>query len=194
MLVLSVIAFSDNLFTNTGQKSNSDPKFIIHGLLMFAWFIIFFIQTNYIRNRNYKTHIRLGIAGMIIAIGVVLSTVYIFIKVYKGWDTMPFFVKANRFFMLSFAVLVLLGYLKRKNADLHKRLIFMASLLVLEPILSRVSGNLHIENVDAFIVIIWNSLFISLFVYDWLTLKKIHHISWMGFVWFYLVWTISIIS
>ncbi len=193
LLLLSLIAFSDNLLTDVGQESNSDPKFVVHGLLMFAWFIIFVVQTNFIRKGNHNAHIKWGIAGMISAIGVFLSTVYVFVAVYKGWDAMPYFVKANRFFMLSFAVLVVLGYLNRKNGTKHKRFVFLASLLILEPILSRVTGNLSIENGVAFIAIVWNGLFISLFVYDWLTLKKVHKITWMGFVWFYAVWAISVL-
>ncbi len=192
LLLLSVIAFSDNLFFDTGQQSNSDPKFIIHGLFMFAWFIILVIQTGYIRNGNHKAHMRLGLAGMITAIGVFLSTVYVFVMVFKGWDAMAYFVKANRFFMLSFAVLLILAYRNRKTAAKHKRFVYLASLLILEPILSRVSGNLGLSNPEAFIAITWNSFFISWFVYDWLTLKKIHPITWMGFVWFYIVWGISI--
>lgn len=191
LIILSVIAFSDNLITNVGQESNTDPKFIIHGLLMFSWFIIFVVQANFIRKGDYNAHMKWGIIGMISAIGVFLSSVYIFIAVYKGWDAMPFFAKANRLFMLSFAVLVVLGYLNRKNGTKHKRLIYMASLFILEPILSRVSENLHIENLEAFIIIVWNGLFISLFAYDWITLKRIHKISWFGFLWFYLVWTTS---
>ncbi len=194
LLSLSIIAFSDNLITDVGQESNSDPKFIIHGLFMFAWFIILIVQTNFIRNGNYKAHMKWGIAGMISAIGVLLSTVFVFAAVYEGWNAMPYFAKANRFFMLSFAVLIMLGYLNRQNGIKHKRFIYLASLLILEPILSRVTGNLHIENVEAFVAIVWNGLFISLFVYDWLTLKKIHKISWMGFVWFYIVWTISVLT
>ena len=31
LLFLSVVAFSDNLFTDVGQASNHDPKFVIHG-------------------------------------------------------------------------------------------------------------------------------------------------------------------
>lgn len=96
-----------------GQKSNSDPRFIIHGLLMFAWFIIFVVQTNFIRKGNYKSHMKWGIAGMVTAIGVFVSSVYVFVTIYKGWGAMPFYAKANRFFMLSFAVLVVLGYLNR---------------------------------------------------------------------------------
>lgn len=194
LLILSLIAFSDNLITDVGQKSNSDPKFIIHGLFMFAWFILLVIQTNFIRKGNYTAHIKWGIVGMVTAIGVFLSTVYVFIAIYKGWDATPFFAKANRIFMLSFAVLVVLAYVNRKNGAKHKRLIYMSTLLILEPILSRVSGNLFIENVDAFIAIVWNGLFISLFVYDWLTLNKIHRISWMGVIWFYIVWTFSLLT
>jgi hypothetical protein len=194
LLILSLIAFSDNIITDIGQKSNSDPMFIIHGLLMFAWFVIFVVQTNFIRKGNYKAHMKWGIAGMVSAIGVFLSTIYIFVMVYKGYDAMPFYVKANRFFMLSFAVLVLFGYLNRQNGTKHKRFIYMGSLFILEPILSRVTGNLHIESGQVFLVIVWNGLFISLFVYDWLTLKKIHKISWMGFVWFYIVWAISVLT
>ncbi len=194
LLLLSLLAFSDNLITDVGQESNSDPKFIIHGLIMFAWFIIFVVQTNFIRKGDYKAHMKWGIAGMVTAIGVFISTLYVFVAIYKGWDAMPYFAKANRFFMLSFAVLVVLGYINRQNATKHKRFIYMASLLILEPILSRVTGNLHIGNVEAFIAIVWNGLFVSLFVYDWISLERIHKISWMGLVWFYIVWAISILT
>jgi hypothetical protein len=194
LLIFSFIAFSDNLITDVGQESNKDPKFIIHGLLMFSWFILFVVQANFIRKGDYKTHMKWGMAGMIVAIGVFLSTVFVFIAVYNGWDAMPFYAKANRFFMLSFAVLIFLSYLNRQNGTKHKRYIYMASLLILEPILSRVTGNLHIDNVEAFVAIVWNGLFISLFMYDWLTLNKIHKITWIGFVWFYVVWAISLLT
>jgi len=197
LLILSLIAFSDNLITNVGQESNSDPKFIIHGLICYAWFILFVIQANFIRKGDYKAHIKWGIVGMVTAIGVFISTVYIFVVVYEGWDAMPFWVKANRFLMGSFAVLVVLGYLKRNNAVQHKRYMYMATLYMLEPILGRVGEHIGlVEDLafDLFEAGVWNALFISLFIYDWKILKKIHPISWMGFIWFYIVWTISILT
>lgn len=194
LLLLSLLAFSDNLISDIGQESNSDPKFIVHGLLMLAWFTLPVAQTQFIRKGSYKTHMKWGIIGMLIAMGVFISTVYVFYAVYQGWDAMPFYVKANRFFMLSFAVLVLLAYRNRNNGAKHKRFIYLASLLILEPILSRVSGHLNIDNGVAFMAIVWNGLFISLFVYDWITSKKIHKISWITFAWFYIVWIISILA
>ena len=60
LLVLSVIAFSDNLFTDISQESNRDPKFIIHGVLMFAWFRTFVAQSVFILRKQIRAHIRWG--------------------------------------------------------------------------------------------------------------------------------------
>ena len=84
LLVLSFIGFSDNLITDVGQESNSDPKFIIHGLFCFAWFIILVIQTNFIKKGNYKAHMTYGIAGLLAALGVFITTLYIFIVIYNN--------------------------------------------------------------------------------------------------------------
>ncbi len=193
MLTLSLIAFSDNLVTDTGQESNRDPKFIIHGLFMFAWFIIFVIQTNFIRKGDYRAHKNLGITGIIVAVGVVVSTLYIFIVIFESWEAIPFYAKANRFFMPTYALFIYRAYRYRKQTEKHKRLMFVATLYMLGPILDRASEHLYL-NVYIFNPVIWNGLFISLFIYDWLTLKKLHPISYLSFIWFYIVWTISILT
>jgi hypothetical protein len=195
LLLLSLLGFADNLFYDVNQESNSDPKFIIHGLFFLAWFIILVIQSGYISKGNYKAHMSLGIAGMLIGLGVVVSTFYVFVAVYEGWDVMPFYVKANRFFTTTFAVFVLLAYVNRKSVAKHKRYLYMGTLFILGPIIDRIPGNLGFE-IESFISftlyesVIWNSFFISLFVYDWITLKRIHPISWAGVIWFYIVWVV----
>lgn len=194
MLLLSLIGFSDNLFYDIGQESNKDPKFIIHGLFFLAWFIVLVIQTNFIRKGNYQAHRRWGIWGMGIAAGVVLSTFYVFFAVFEGWDAMPFFVKANRFFTLSFAVLVALAFWKRNKPALHKRFLFMGTFYVLGPVIDRVASKLGIESLAEFAIFefgIWNLFFIGLFVYDYQTLRRIHPISWIGVLWFYVIWLFS---
>jgi len=194
LLFLSLFAFSDNLIYDVKQESNSDPKFIIHGLFFLAWFVLLVIQTGYIRKGNYKAHRKLGITGMLVGLGVVLSTFYVFVAVYKGWSQMPDYVKANRFFTVSFSVLLLFAYLHRKNGTRHKRLLFVGTFYVLGPVVDRVAGKLGINTDASFMLFeaaIWNTLFLSLFIYDWLVLKKIHPISWIGFIWFYAVWVLA---
>ncbi len=189
ILLLSLLAFSDNLITDVGQESNRYPKFVIHGIIMFLWFFIFAIQANLIRKDNVETHKKLGIAGMIVAVGVVLSTFYLFYATYNGWNNLVFYAKPNRFFVPSFAILIFLAFRYRRLPEMHKRLILVANLLVLEPILSRSTGFLDVSQFIT-IPLVWSAFFISLFIYDWTISRKIHFISYMGFIWLCAVWAI----
>lgn len=204
ILFLTLWGFSDNLFWNVGQPSNADPKFIVHGLFCLAWMLVFFVQANLVRTRNLRWHRNLGIAGMIVAIGVTLSTIYVFWAVWKGWDAMAPYIKANRLLLPSYSLLVLLAFLMRKRPDWHKRCIYIATLYMLEPVFSRAFDPLEPllagfsdEAVDfywwVFIVIAWNTLFLSLFVYDWLVAQRIHAVTICGFAWFYLIQIIVMI-
>ena len=194
LLLFSIIGFSDNLFFDIKQPSNSSPKFIVHGLFMFAWFIILTVQTNFIRKGNYKSHIQWGTAGLIAAVGTVISTFYVFATVYNGWDAMSFDVKANRFLMPSFAIYVWLGYKYRTKQIFHKRFLFLGTFFLLQPILFRFP--LDILSDTAFYICmfsIWNMFFLSFIVYDWIVLKKIHQITWMSYLWLCIVYVISIL-
>ncbi len=190
VLILSLLAFSDNLFTDIGQASNRDPKFVIHGIILLLWMVIFVVQTTFIRTDNVGAHKKLGIAGMIVAVGVVISTFYIFIVTYDGWSKLVFYAKPNRFLMASFAILIFAAYRYRRVPEKHKRLILVAIFYMFEPILSR---SLWFIDISPFIKLpfVWSAFFISLFVYDWITIRKVHFISYMGFIWLCAVWVIS---
>ncbi len=193
LVVLTIIAFSDNLFTDIGQESNSDPKFLIHGLFCLAWMIVIAVQANLVRTWRLVTHRNLGIASIFIAAGVVASTLYVFVDIWDGWDNLVFYARPNRFLLPSFAVLVTLGYLNRNTPDLHKRFMFVATLLMLGPVLDRVGRPFDISPFIANPVI-WNGLFLSLFYYDWKILGRIHPISYLGFIWLYMVWAIALLT
>jgi uncharacterized membrane protein YozB (DUF420 family) len=196
ILILSVIAFSDNLFTNIGQKSNKDPKFVIHGIFWFAWFTMLVIQSNLIRKGEVAKHRQLGMKALYVAMAVTLSTLYIFIVLFEGWDMMNEFTRVNRFFLPTFALMTLLGYLNRTNATKHKRYMYLGTVFTLIPILDRASSRIIFNGdyflMDMFLIITWNAFFLSCFVYDWLTLRRIHPITYLSFIWFYVVWCIAI--
>jgi hypothetical protein len=185
-------AFSDNLITDVGQKSNSDPKFIIHGLFCFAWFTVLVFQTFYIRKGDYQTHKRVGMVGGWIAAGVFISTVYVFVVIFESWEETWFVAKANRFFMAGYAILIVLAFINKAEGTKHKRYIYLATIYMLGPILDRVAGKMDFDEI-LFNSIVWNLLFISLFRYDWITLQRIHPISLIGYLWFYVVWAIALL-
>ncbi len=193
LLALSFFAFSDNLITDVGQKSNSDPKFIIHGLFCFAWFSVLVFQTFYIRKGDYATHKRVGTVGGWIAAGVFISTVYVFVVIFESWEETWFVAKANRFFMAGYAILIVLAFINKAEGTKHKRYIYLATIYMLGPILDRVAGKLELD-VILFNSIVWNLLFISMFRHDWITLQRIHPISLIGYLWFYVVWAFALLT
>ncbi len=190
LLILAVIGFSDNLFTDVRQPSNSDPKFVVHGLFWFAWLGIFTAQTSLVRVGDIRRHRRLGVAGMLVAIGVTLSTLYVFAAVWNGWDAMPVHVKANRLFLPCFSLCVFLAWRNRRRSDWHKRLLYIGTVFVQLPILDRTANHFPVPW-EAFMLVVWNGLLLSLFAYDWAVGKRIHPATWIGFVGFYAVWTMS---
>jgi hypothetical protein len=208
LLILSIVAFSDNLFTDFGQPSNSDPKFIVHGLFGLAWYVLLATQANLVRVRNLRLHRKIGIATFMVAIGVTLSTLYIFVVLWKGWPNMAAEARANRLFLPGFALCLLLAWKRRGQSDWHKRLIFIGTFFMLGPVLDRAYDPLimswtkplfpmlYTKQVDeiAFLVFRWGSwigLFFSLALYDWKTLRHTHPVTLAGFVWFVLVIVIS---
>ena len=199
LLFLSIWGFSDNLFWKIDQPSNSDPKFIAHGLFCLMWMLILFIQAHLVRTRKLALHRKVGMTGFFVAIGVTVTTAYVFWTVRKPWEEMSNLVQANRLLLAGFSVLVLFGFLHRKRPDWHKRHVFLASLYMLEPVLSR--GFDPIEplltqftdsQIDAawwvFFIITWNGLFFSLFAYDRAVLGRIHPATKRGALLFYAIW------
>jgi hypothetical protein len=208
LLSLSVVAFSDNLFTNIGQHSNSDPKFIIHGLFGLAWYVLLVTQANLARARSLKLHKRIGIVTFIVAIGVTLSTLYLFIVLWKGWDNMTPEARANRLLLPAYATCVLLAWRNRTDPNWHKRLVFVGTFFMLGPVLSRAFEPLvvswlepllstrYTNEVDelAYLMFFWGvwfGLFLSLAVYDLKTHQRMHVVTAAAVGCFALAMTVS---
>lgn len=199
LLFLTVWGFSDNLFWNVSQPSNSDPKFVVHGAFCLTWMVILFAQAVLVGRHRMRTHRRLGRVGAFVALGVASSTLWVFVAVWEGWQAMPLYVQANRLLLPSYAVFVAWAIVQRRRSAWHKRLMLLASFFMLEPVLSRafdpiepLLGRWTDAQIDAawalFYRTTWTSLFLSLFAYDRLTQQKIHPATWVGAAWFGIVW------
>jgi hypothetical protein len=207
LLILSVVAFSDNLFTDVGQPSNGDPKFVVHGLFGLSWYVLLAVQANLVRVRNVKLHMTLGVAAFVVALGVTVSTLHIFIVNWSGWDRMPAEARANRLLLPGFATCVLLAWLRRRRSDWHKRLIFVGTFLMLGPVLSRAYDRLVVSWMEPLFPAFttrfdealfqtffwggWIGFFLSLAIYDRRTLGRIHPATTAGASWLAGSWLVS---
>lgn len=208
LLALSVVAFSDNLFTDVGQPSNSDPKFIVHGVFGLLWYVLLATQANLVRTRNLRLHRKLGIASFLVAIGVTLSTLYIFVVLWKGWGNMDPEVRANRLLLAGYALCLFLAWRWRGHPDWHKRLVFIGTFFMLGPVVDRVYDPLimswakpllssrYTPQVDEITYLVfrwgsWIAFFLSMMLYDRKTLGRLHRATLAGGTWFALVVLIS---
>lgn len=187
ILTLSLVGFADNLIFDVGQPSNFDPKFVVHGLFSLAWMIAFAVQADLVRTGRTGLHKKVGIAGFLAAVGFIVSTLYLFYVLRKPWAEMRDIVQVNRVFVPSYAVLLVLAWRCRFQPEHHKRMVLMGTLYLLLSIINRVIGGLPTAE-----LVLWNGLFVSLFVYDWITSRKIHVVTYSGFAWFCLGWAIVV--
>jgi hypothetical protein len=108
LLFLSLVAFGDNLVTDVGQPSNADLKMVVHGLFLLAWVSVLAAQSSLPALGKMAWHRQLGTFGFYIAAGVALSTLWLFLAVWRGWDALRPEVLANRVF-LGFYVVWMIG-------------------------------------------------------------------------------------
>lgn len=191
LLLLSLIAFSDNLFTNVGQPSNSDPQMVIHGLFAAAWVALFAAQAWLINLRRISAHRRVGRIGFVAGVGMALSTVYLFYSKFRGFAAMDGEVLANRLLLPVFVVCFVLAWRRRNRADWHKRLLLVGTMALLEPVLARIYDPLFgwllpvrmdpALDMALFLTYLfgtWAVLLGSLWLYDRAVLGRIHPVTW----------------
>lgn len=110
-----------------------------HGAFAFCWILLFTAQTFLIQLKNYRTHIILGVLGLFIALGAAVTMIpagmYAVEKeLNQGLgETAISGIIGICTSALIFLFLVLAGILFRNKPDTHKRLMLLATIVVLWP-------------------------------------------------------------
>jgi len=192
LLVLSLIAFSDNLVTDIGQPSNFEPRLIVHGIFGLAWSVMLAVQAWLVRMRRIAQHRRYGSKVFLVGAGLIGTTAYLFYVTFKGIAAMDGEVLTNRLLLPVFAVFVWLAWRNRQRPDRHKRYLLMGSFALLSPVLSRDFNRLfwpfyaHPEAAEAdfaflvYYLTSWGALVASLWAYDLATMRRIHPLTLLG--------------
>lgn len=200
LVALTLVAFGDNLFTDPGQPSNSDPKMVIHGIILLAWMVLLMVQAILPRTGRTDLHRRLGKAGFVVAMGVVLSTLWLFVAGFRGFEQMSPEVIGNRILLPSYAICMVGAWRMRARPDWHKRLVHAGTLLLLEPVLARTYDPLVAPLLpvmapgtdDAefytYMASSWLTLFAALLAYDLLQKGRPHAVTLGALAWLVLVY------
>lgn len=179
LFLLAIVGFSDNLFTDIGQPSNSDPKSIIHGVFALAWFTLIAVQPWLVTTGNVARHRKLGTLGAIAAVGLVLTTAYLqYLNAVRN-DGLTGLALVNSILAGGFALCVALAIANRHRPHHHKSLMMIGTFLILEPLVSRAAGHLGLSPMLT-VPLVWLGLFVSLIVHDRVMLGRFTKLPFAG--------------
>jgi hypothetical protein len=158
MFVFTAIGFRSFYLHGKGpggseMTSQIVPIVVVHGLAMFGWVILFFLQSILILAGNRRLHIVIGTAGAVLAgVIVVLGSIVAILSVHFNPQAYAPFSGARSFLaimlteMLGFGSFVALGMIYRHRIQVHRPTMLLATTFIMSGSLGRCPyiGNLAV--------------------------------------------------
>ena len=119
------------------------PLLHAHGLIFTLWIALFLTQTTLVAAKRTRTHMRLGIAGGVLAVlMVVIGTLTAIVRAKTaapppGFSSPLIFLTIPLGDMLVFAILISSAFYFRRRADIHKRVMLLATIGILPAAVAR---------------------------------------------------------
>lgn len=153
MLLLTLVGFSKFYFQGMAYPGREIPPpiktlVISHGLSMTAWLLLLLVQPILILRRNVRLHMTLGKIGalltmLILGLGIALaiqSARYTPAEA-RIWGMTPKQFMAVPFIsVIVFAVFVAIGVVYRRNAEIHRPMMLLATLTAMSASVGRIDA------------------------------------------------------
>jgi hypothetical protein len=171
------------LFTSAPMRT----VFYIHGAIFTAWVALFIIQTALVSVRRLDVHRKLGLAGGVLAVAMVVSGYAAAITAARHGFMVPglppplVFLAIPIFDLLVFSSLVGTGLVLRRSPVAHKRLMLLSIVSVLTAAIARWPYVLPLGPLAFFGL---TDLFVvALALHDRASLGRVHPATLWGGVW-----------
>jgi len=134
ILIVVFVGFSRTFYLRTYFfPERLIPLLILHGTIFSSWIALYVTQTMLVATKNTRIHMKLGVAGLVIAPLMLIVGTYTALVRAKGPSPLPdvnplAFLTIPLGDMLIFGILFGAAYYSRKKLDTHKRLMLLASI------------------------------------------------------------------
>lgn len=137
-LAATITGFSTTYILPMSRGAFSAPTFVhLHGSLCLTWVLLFIVQTLLVRGRRTPLHMRLGRIGIPVALGILISgmgTAFWATERDLGSGAIAYTTMIGTLTSLTiFAGFVTFAVAMRRKPDWHKRLMMLATIVVLWP-------------------------------------------------------------
>ncbi len=185
--VLGLAGFGPSFVAYLQDRSTYPPIIHVHGAIMMAWLAAYATQAVFAMRSDMRMHKRIGRVAMMWAIVVWLAMGVVTLLMLRRLDpavyqfmVQPLIVQVS--IMVLFPLFVLWGYLARRDAGWHKRMLTFATFVLVQAALDRL-GMLPNSPPPQF----WDSalrlyilLLAPLLFFDLMTLRRPHLATIVG--------------
>lgn len=186
LLTILLAGFAPTLYLRVAFDSPAIPLYLhVHGAVATCWFILLVVQTSLIAAHRTDLHRRVGIAGAVLACAVVIAGPMATMGFVGRIPSMGFNVEDAIFFVswvvwgnfvsiLAFSVFVFTAVYLRRQSDIHKRLMLLASLSIIGPPLARIANWPVFAWIDEISFVVLGSLllFATLMIHDFIVKRR----------------------
>ena len=154
LLVLTVLGFQQYIFHGKHVDGSAIAPVMLaivvaHSSAIFAWFVMFFVQSLLISTHNRRVHMTLGWGVVAIAALIVVTAPLVAFRSVRVAPELAIFDWPGPQFLLVmwteialFAVFVTMGVLNRKRPRIHRPMMLLASLAIVSGATARIAqGN-----------------------------------------------------
>jgi hypothetical protein len=190
MLATSMAGFMPSLVYIAGRRAPLSPLAAAHGMVFFAWLLIFLIQSRLVACRRIALHRKLGLVSvLVLALMIPLAYTTTMAMARRAFDLSgdletdhdPLYESIFPFSnLLIFSVLVVTALAYRRRPEIHKRLMLFANIELMPAPLAHLIGHTPwLAALPAAIVMIPISMFvIAAVARDVLLGRRVHPLTW----------------
>ena len=192
MIAISLIAFLPSITHPAERRAPLSALAAAHGVVFFAWLLLFLVQSRLIATHRVAIHRRLGLASIVIlALMIPLAYTTTIAMVRRGYDLsgdlsvginnepahQTVFPLAN---LLIFSTLAIAAMAFRRRPEIHRRLMLFANIELMPAPLAHLIGHTPwLASLPPVIVMVPITAFVAAAVgRDLLVARRIHPLTW----------------
>lgn len=156
----------------------------LHAVVFTGWLALLLVQASLVASGNTKLHRKLGVAGgiygiLILLLGLIISFLFPLQNMASGLWTLD---EAASFLILPLGdLLIFSGFFGaamwyRSKSEIHKRLILLASVMLVFPAVARIFGETQIPA----LLLFWLSPVLAGIILDGILHRKVHPVYLVG--------------
>jgi hypothetical protein len=200
LLLIVLLGFARTFFLRAFFDGPPIPIHVyIHGVVLTAWFVWFYVQALLARAGRVDLHRRLGVAGAVLGVAVIVANVTVVAWIGPRLRFLLYGAKLDPAFLvhvvwgnigsiISFAVLLAFALGLRRRPQIHKRLMFFASISIVGQAVARIAHWPLAVSPGLLVDSVFLLLLGSIVTYDLVTTRRVHPATLAGGGFRILIW------